>query len=125
MNYPYILGLTFIGIVTGLAAGVIGAGAEVLIVPLLAIFGLLGSMKRRIGTSLIMLLPPIGIMAAYRFHKSGNVDVKAGLYMAVLFAIFAYISSNYSIHLDDDVLRQIFAVFTILAGVYCLFSKNI
>ena len=53
----YLLGLTIIGIVSGLVAGVIGAGAEVLIVPLLAIFGLLKSTKRRIGTSLFMLLP--------------------------------------------------------------------
>jgi len=123
MNYPYVLGLTFIGIVTGLSAGVIGSGAEIMIVPLLAIFGLLGTMKKRIGTSLVMLLPPIGIMAAYRFYKGGHMDVKAGLYMALLFTIFAYISSTYSVHLDDDLLRRIFAVFTIVMGSYLLFHK--
>ena len=122
--YDY-LGYTFIGIVTGLTAGVIGAGAEILIVPLLAIFGLLGTMKRRIGTSLVMLLPPIGLMAAYRYHKKGHVDVKAGLYMALLFSIFAYVSSSYAVDLDDDLIRQIFAVFTIGAGLYCLVNKDI
>jgi uncharacterized membrane protein YfcA len=119
------IGFTIIGIVTGLTAGVIGAGAEILIVPLLAIFGLLGSMKRRIGTSLVMLLPPIGMMAAYRFYQKGHVDVKAGLYMALLFAIFAYVSSSYTIDIDDDTLRQIFAVFTIAVGFYCLVNKEI
>jgi uncharacterized membrane protein YfcA len=122
--YDY-LGYTFIGIVTGLTAGVIGAGAEILIVPLLAIFGLLGTMKRRIGTSLVMLLPPIGLMAAYRYYKKGYVDVKAGLYMALLFSIFAFVSSSFAVDLDDDLIRQIFAVFTIGAGLYCLVNKDI
>ena len=120
-----LMGLTVIGVVTGLLAGIIGAGAEVLIVPLLAVFGLLGTMKRRIGTSLIMLLPPIGLMAAYKYYQKGNVDVKAGLYMAFLFSICAYISSHYSDKLDKDKVRQFFAIFTILVGFYCLVNKNI
>jgi len=121
----YLLGLTIIGIISGLAAGVIGAGAEVLIVPLLAIFGLLKSTKRRIGTSLFMLLPPIGLFAAYKFYKKGYVDVKAGLYMALIFTIFASISAQHSVHLDHGTLRKVFAVFTILVGFYYLFNKDI
>ena len=45
MDPNYILGLTIIGVLTGLATGVVGAGPEILIVPLLAMFGLLGSTK--------------------------------------------------------------------------------
>jgi len=123
MNYPYVLGLTFVGIITGLTGGVIGAGAEIMIVPLLTMFGLLKSFKHRIGTSLMMLLPPIGIMAAYEFHKAGLVDVKAGLYMALLFAIFAYISSTYSVHLNDEVAQRIFAICVIFFGFYLLLYK--
>ena len=120
----YFIGLTIIGIISGLSAGFIGAGAEVLIVPLLTIFGLLGSLKHRIGTSLFMLLPPIGLFAAYKFWKKGFVDVKAGLYMAFLFMIFAYISSHYSIDYDTDILRKIFGIFTIGAGIYIYNTKD-
>ena len=42
MNYIYIIGLTITGMISGLAAGLIGGGAEVLIVPLLTMFGILG-----------------------------------------------------------------------------------
>ena len=41
----YLLGLTLTGILSGLAAGVVGGGAEILIVPLLTMFGLLKSLK--------------------------------------------------------------------------------
>jgi len=122
MNYIYILGLTLTGVISGLAAGIIGAGAEVLVVPLLTIFGLLGSLKMRIGTSLIMLLPPIGLFAAMKYYKKGLVDVKAGLYMALLFMIFASVSSQYSIGLDQELLKKIFGIFTIGAGLYIYFS---
>lgn len=114
----YYLGLTIIGIISGLAAGVIGGGAEILIVPLLTLFGLLGSLKNRIGTSLFMLLPPIGLFAAMKFYKSKNVDVFAGLYMAVIFTIFASVSSSFTVLLNEDILKKIFGIFTILSGIY-------
>ena len=118
----YYLGLTIIGIVSGLSAGVIGGGAEILIVPLLTLFGLLGNLKKRIGTSLFMLLPPIGLFAAMQFYKEKNVDVFAGLYMALIFTIFASVSSKYTIKMNINILKKIFGVFTILSGFYIYFS---
>ena len=118
----YYLGLTIIGIVSGLSAGVIGGGAEILIVPLLTLFGLLGNLKKRIGTSLFMLLPPIGLFAAMQFYKEKNVDVFAGLYMALIFTIFASISSKYTIYMNIDMLKKLFGIFTILSGFYIYFS---
>ena len=119
-----LIGLTITGMISGLVAGLIGAGAEVLIVPLLTLFGLLGPLKKRIGTSLFMLLPPIGIMASYNYYKKGYVDVYAALYMAFIFTIFASISSEYSIPMDPDILRKIFGIFTIICGFYIYFNKE-
>ena len=124
MNVVYIIGLTITGIVSGLAAGVIGGGAEILIVPLLTLFSIVGNLKLRIGTSLFMLLPPIGLFAALRYYEKGFVDVKAALYMGLLFTIFATISSKYSTEMDINGLKKIFGVFTILAGFYIYNSKE-
>ena len=124
MNAAYIIGLTITGIVSGLAAGVIGGGAEILIVPLLTLFSIVGNLKLRIGTSLFMLLPPIGLFAALRYYEKGFVDVKAALYMGLLFTIFATISSKYSIEMDINELKKVFGVFTILAGFYIYNSKE-
>ena len=120
----YYIGLTLTGIITGLVAGFIGGGAEILIVPLLTIFGLLNSFKTRIGTSLFMLLPPIGLFAAYKFYKQDKVDIFAALYMALIFTIFSYLSSIYSLKLDEDIVRKIFGGFTILAGFYIFFTNE-
>ena len=120
----YILGLTITGIITGIFAGLIGSGAEILIVPLLSFLGILSNIKLRIGTSLIMLLPPIGLFAAYNFYKNKDVDIFAGLYMALLFAIFSWISSNFTHKININSLRKFFAIFIILCGIYMLVTKD-
>ena len=114
--------LTIVAGITGLLSGVIGAGPEVLIVPLLTYFGTMKSFKHRIGTSLFMLLPPIGLFAALNYYNKGFVDVKAAIYMSVIFTVFASISAEYAIHLDVILLQKIFAVFAIMVGVYYFFK---
>ena len=121
---PYILGLTLIGMISGIFGGLIGGGAEILIVPLLTIFSLLGNLKRRIGTSLFMILPPIGIFAALKFYRQGYVDVFAALYMGLIFTIFATLSANTTLKIDETKLRKFFGLFTMGAGLYIFFKKN-
>ena len=119
-----ILGLTLTGLITGVFAGLVGSGAEILIVPLLTIFGLLKSLKRRIGTSLFMILPPIGIFSAMKFYNNGYVDIPAALYLGVIFTFFSYFSSKVTISINETLLRKIFAIFTIVSGIYIYFYKE-
>ena len=118
----YILGLTIIGMISGLFAGIVGGGAEILIVPLLTLFGLLANLKSRIGTSLFMILPPIGLFAALKFYKKGHVDIFAALYMGLIFTVFASLTSFYTINLNDKLLKKIFGIFTIVSGFYIYFK---
>tara|TARA_B100000035_G_scaffold314279_1_gene330137 strand:- start:11661 stop:12029 length:369 start_codon:yes stop_codon:yes gene_type:complete len=120
----YFLGLTLVGIISGLFGGLVGGGAEILIVPLLTLFGLLSNLKNRIGTSLFMLLPPIGIFAALKFYNKGHVDLFAALYMGLIFTIFSLFSSKFTLIVNTDILRKIFGLFTIFAGFYIFLSKH-
>ena len=123
MNYW--IGLTIVGVISGLTAGVFGAGAEILIVPLLTLLQLLPNLKNRIGTSLFMLLPPIGVFAALKFYRNGHVDIKAALYLGLIFTIFASVSSGFTLGLSDEVLRKLFGIFTVLSGMYIFFNKEV
>jgi uncharacterized protein len=124
INMFYIISLTIIGMITGLVGGIVGGGSEILIVPLLTFFGLMNSMKERVGTSLFMLLPPIGLFAAIKFYNKGYVDIFAGLYMALIFTIFSYLSSSYTIKISNYYLQKIFGLFTIASGFYILLVKE-
>ena len=112
--------LTIVAGITGFLSGIIGAGPEVLIVPLLTYFGIMKSIKHRIGTSLFMLLPPIGLFAALNYYKKGYVDVKLALYMSLIFTVFASISSIYSVQMNETVLQKVFGLFTVMVGCYYL-----
>ena len=114
----YLLGISIAAILSGLLAGLIGGGAEIIIVPLLTFFGIFSSLKHRIGTTLFMLLPPVGLFAAINYYKKGFVDLKASLYMGLLFTIFSSVSSRYSSLLDINKLKKIFGIFSIFAGFY-------
>ena len=113
-----VIALTIVSGITGLLSGVLGAGPEVLIVPLLSMLVIMGSIKHRIGTTLIMLLPPIGLFAALNYYKKGYVNVKSALYMSLIFTVFASISAYYAVDLDTNILKKIFAIFTICVGIY-------
>lgn len=119
-----LIGLTITGIITGLFGGILGAGSEILIIPLLTFFNIFSSMKTRIGTSLIMLLPPIGLFAVREFYKKGFVNIYYGIYLSIIFTIFSYLSSKYSVNIDDIFLKNMFAIFTILCGIYMLLIKE-
>ena len=124
MDLNYLLGISVAGIISGIFAGLIGGGAEIVIVPLLTFFGIFSSIKHRIGTTLFMLLPPVGIFAAINYYKKEYVDIYAALYMGILFTLFASLSANYSTQLDIKILKKIFGIFTILCGFYIYFSKE-
>jgi uncharacterized membrane protein YfcA len=66
----------------------------------------LGTIKNRIGTSLFMLLPPIGLFAAMKFYKEKNVDIFAALYMGLIFTIFASFSTNITLKLNINILKK-------------------
>ena len=116
--------LTLTGLFSGVLGGLVGAGAEIAIVPMLSIFGILGNLKSQIATSLIMLLPPIGLFTVIRLYKEGYGNIYAGIYMAILFTIASYVSSKYMTKIDINMLRKFFGIFTVVSGIYILYSKE-
>lgn len=114
--------LLIIGLAAGLVSGVLGIGGGIIIIPMLV--GFLGySQKDAQGTSLGLLLLPIGILAVMNYYKAGYVNLKAVGIMVVTFVIGSYISSLYAINLPVGMLKKIFAVFLILYAFKLLFGK--
>ena len=113
-----ILILTFIGIIVGFVGGLLGGGADVLIVPLLLFFGI-----TTIGTSLSALLPPIGIFAVYQFYKNNSItkhNIYQSFYIALCFTITSYYSSKIAIGESKNMLKKLYAVFLIIVGIISL-----
>ena len=86
MSTTMILILIGIGILTGVMAGMLGIGGAIIMIPAL-VFILGISQQTAQGTSLAVMLPPVGILAAYNYYKAGQVNIKFAIILAIFFLV--------------------------------------
>jgi uncharacterized membrane protein YfcA len=114
--------LIIIGVITGLMAGMLGIGGAIIMIPALVFF--MGfSQQMAQGTSLAVMLPPVGIFATYNYWKAGQVDIKFALILAAAFIIGSFFGSKIALTLPQAALKKIFGVLLLLVAAKMLFSK--
>lgn len=113
--------LILIGMVAGISSGIFGIGGGVLIVPAL-VFLLHYPIHRAIGTSLAVLLPPIGAAAVFAYYRAGHVDLRAAIILAAMVFAGAWIGAQIAAHLSPQTMRTLFGVFLLALGCYTLIS---
>jgi len=122
MNTYTLLILVLIGLVTGAFGGMLGIGGGLILIPLLVYF--LGmDQHEAIGTSLAVMLPPIGFFAAYNYYKEGQVNFKYAMILAAAFMIGSYFSSKMALSIPENLMKKIFSIFLIFVAVKMFFSK--
>ena len=111
-------------IITGLAAGIlggmVGVGGGIIIVPCLVYF-LAFSQHQAQGTSLALMLFPVGILGVINYYKKGYVDFRYAGILAVGFVLGSYLGSKFSLSLPQENVKKIFAVIMIIVAVKMLF----
>lgn len=112
--------IALIGIAAGLLGGMLGLGGAIIIIPGLVM--LLGySQQMAQGTALMMMVLPVGALAAFQYYQNGYVDLKAALIMAAFFFIGGYFGARLAIHIPQDILKKAFAIMLVLIAVKILF----
>lgn len=120
MDTQVIIILLLVGLAAGMLSGLVGVGGGVIIVPCLVYF-LAFSQKMAQGTSLGILLLPIGILGAFQFYKQGYIDVKVVAIISVAFIFGSYFGSKIALSLSQENVKKIFAVVMLLVAVKMLF----
>jgi uncharacterized membrane protein YfcA len=122
MNAFIILGLFLVGIIAGYFSGLIGIGGGVIIVPaLVLLFGF--SQHTAQGTTLALLIPPIGILAVLSYYQKGFVDIKSAIIICIGFMLGGFIGGKMAVGISNNLLKNIFGVVLIILGVKMLFFK--
>lgn len=112
-----------LGIVVGILAGMVGVGGGIMLIPALVYFFHF-SQKTAIGTTLALMIPPIGIFAAWSYYKADAVNIKAALFIALGFMVGSFLSAHLASQTDDKVLTKIFGVFLLAASIKMLFFSR-
>ena len=120
MDLQTVFILLLIGLGAGILSGVIGIGGGIVIVPALVYF--IGFSQRTAqGTSLAILLLPIGLLGVIQFYKAGYVDIKVTAFIALAFFVGSYFGSRIALTVPQETLKKYFAVLLLVIGVKMLF----
>lgn len=117
-----ILLFILIGITAGILSGFFGIGGGIIIVPALVYICGFSQLKAQ-GTSLAVMLPPVGILAFLEYYKKGNVNLKAGIIICITVFLGALLGGRIAQQLNPDYLKKGFAVFMIIISLKMLFGK--
>ena len=112
----------FTGMLAGLLSGLIGIGGGTIIVPILVIFAGL-SQKMAQGTTLALLVPPIGILAAWTYYKQGYVDFPIAGLICIGFIFGGLIGAKFATNLSNQTLERIFGIALLIISIKMIFAK--
>ena len=111
-----------VGLFTGLVSGLIGIGGGVIVVPILVLlFGL--TQHQAQGTTLAMMVPPIGLLAALTYYRQGHVNLEMAAFMAAGFFVGGLLGARMAVGLSNAVLEKVFGVALLLISVKMIIGK--
>ncbi len=116
----------FLYVALGLAAGVLGGmfgigGGSILIPALVFLFGL--TQHQAQGTTLAIMVPPIGILAAMRYYQVGNVKLGMAGFICAGFMVGGLIGAQLIQNVPDVALKKLFGMFLLIISVRMILTK--
>jgi uncharacterized protein len=112
-----------IGCGAGFISGLVGIGGGIIMIPALMFFAGFPQLTAT-GTSLAVLIMPIGLAAVVQYYRGGNVDVRAAIIIAVTFFFFAWGGAFLARKINPYALRMGFGVLTVFIGCYIMWSAS-
>jgi uncharacterized protein len=120
MDTQTILIIILVGVAAGMLSGLVGVGGGIIIVPSLVYF--IGfSQKTAQGTSLALIMLPVGIFGVLQYYKQGHVDYRIVGLLAIGFLAGSFFGSKIALSISQETLKKVFAVLMIIIAVKMLF----
>ncbi len=115
-------GYLILGLLAGVLSGLVGLGGGFIIVPALVfIFGF--SQHQAQGTTLALLVPPIGLLAAWTYYRQGFVDIRVAGLIAVGFVVGSLLGARYAMTVSNETLEKVFGAALVLIGLKMIIGK--
>ena len=111
-----------IGLSGGALSGLLGIGGATLIIP--ALVYILGFQQHLAqGTTLALMVPPISLLAAWTYYRSGNVDLKVAALICLGFFIGGLLGAKIAHLIPQESLKKIFGFFLLLVSMHMILSR--
>ena len=111
-----------VGLGAGTLSGIFGIGGGIIIIP--ALVFLLGLTQHQAqGTTLAIMIPPIGLLAAWRYWQAGNVKIGLAAFVCLGFFIGGYIGASLIQGMNEVLLKRLFGIFLIIIATRLIMGK--
>lgn len=111
-----------LGLVAGIFGGMFGIGGGTILIPAMVyLFGF--TQLQAQGTTLAVLVPPIGLLAAMRYYYSGNLKISVAAFICVGFFLGGLIGANFVQNFPDLLLKRLFGIFLLIISLRMIFFK--
>lgn len=111
-----------VGLAAGALSGLIGIGGGMIVIPILVfLFGF--SQLQAQGTTLALMVPPIGILAALTYYRQGYVDLKVAALICAGFFIGSLFGAKLAVSFSNIILQRLFGAFLFLVSLKMIFAK--
>jgi len=117
-----IVAYLILGLVAGIFCGLLGLGGAVIIIPVMVfLFGM--SQHQAQGTTLALMVPPIGLLAAWVYYKEGFVDLKMAAFICLGFFIGGLLGAKIAIGIPEAILKKLFGAAMLLVSLKMIFGS--
>lgn len=111
-----------LGLIAGVFSGFLGIGGGTIIIPVLVyLYGL--TQHQAQGTTLALMVLPIGLLAALRYYYSGNVNIPMAVFICIGFFVGGFIGASVAQPMPDYLLKKIFGIFLLLVAFKMIIGK--
>ena len=115
--------VVLIGSAAGYISGLVGIGGGVVIVPALVYMAGLSQQTAQ-GTTLAMLLLPIGALGVWNYMRAGHVDWRLALMLSAGYIFGSWFGSKLALSLAPADLKRLFAIFLMLVAGKLLWDAS-
>jgi uncharacterized protein len=117
-----VLLFVLLGLAAGILSGLIGIGGGIIIIPALV---LLAGMSQHMaqGTTLALMVPPIGLLAAWTYYKAGCVDLKVAAFICIGFFVGGFFGAKLASNISPAILEKTFGIALLIIGLKLIFAR--
>ena len=111
-----------LGLAAGVVSGLLGIGGGVLIVPCLVFIAGLSQHTAQ-GTTLALMVPPIGLLAAWTYYRQGHVDVRIAALICLGFFFGGLIGAKFATAINATLLKRLFGAALLVTAIKMILAK--
>ncbi|MBI5598446.1 MAG: sulfite exporter TauE/SafE family protein [Deltaproteobacteria bacterium] len=119
---PVAIEFLVLGLAAGVFGGIFGLGGGAILIPALVyLFGF--SQHTAQGTTLAIMVPPIGLLAAWKYYANGHVDLHAVPLICLGFFFGGLVGAYMIQPVPDLLLKRLFGGFLLIVALRMMFGK--